>query len=211
VQRYRDWYPFCFVDPFARLLERLDGSSRVTMSCHPGCGAATFLIVDSRTNRATPISAFVDVEPLMESLRSAAQRLERGGLFRKVGVAHELRRLRRFYHDEAAPAHWSFDLFVDFIMSFADFRRRYRTNQDRVDSARNMRHRSLLMASMHFQDAYNYQLDRVRRCVVHYAAPDGRLYPFCSYNSGPCHRQRVEDEFAAAGAAEELADRGCAS
>jgi uncharacterized radical SAM superfamily Fe-S cluster-containing enzyme len=56
--------------------------------------------------------------------------------------------------------------------------------------------RVLLLASMHFQDVYNYQLDRVQRCIVHYAAPDGRIYPFCTYNSGPCHRNRVEQQFA---------------
>jgi uncharacterized radical SAM superfamily Fe-S cluster-containing enzyme len=32
--------------------------------------------------------------------------------------------------------------------------------------------------------------------LVHYAAPDGRVYPFCSYNSGPCHRKQVEARFA---------------
>jgi uncharacterized radical SAM superfamily Fe-S cluster-containing enzyme len=154
---------------------------------------ATFLIVDSRTNQAIPIPAFVDVEPLMETMRSAAEQLQRGGLFRRIGVSQAL---RRFYHEETAPEGWSFDLFVDYLMDFADFRERYRTNQDRVETTRKARHRSMLMASMHFQDAYNYQLDRVRRCVVQYAAPDGRLYPFCSYNSGPCHRQRVEDQFA---------------
>jgi uncharacterized radical SAM superfamily Fe-S cluster-containing enzyme len=196
LQMYRDWYPFCFVDPFSRLIEALDGIPNVTMSCHPGCGVATFIIIDSQTNRATPIPAFVDVEPLMEMMRSAAQRLQRGGLFNRMSVSYELRKLRKFYHEDQAPADWSFEGFVDFLMNFADFRKRYITNQDRVDSSRTMRHRSMLFASMHFQDAYNYQLDRVRRCVVHYAAPDGRLYPFCTYNSGPCHRQRVEDQYA---------------
>ena len=50
------------------------------------------------------------------------------------------------------------------------------------------------MAAMHFQDVYNYEIPRVQRCVVHYAAPNGRLYPFCSYNCGPCHRQAVEEQ-----------------
>lgn len=51
------------------------------------------------------------------------------------------------------------------------------------------------MASMRFQDVYSYPLDRVPRCVVHYAAPDGRVYPFCSYTSGLYHRRRVEKRF----------------
>ena len=55
--------------------------------------------------------------------------------------------------------------------------------------------RALLLAGMHFQDSYTYELDRIRRCVVQYAAPDGKLYPFCTYNSGPCYRQTVERRF----------------
>jgi hypothetical protein len=50
---------------------------------------------------------------------------------------------------------------------------------------------------MHFMDAYNYDLERVSRCGVHYSAPNGRIYPFCTYNSGPMHRHRVEDSIAA--------------
>ena len=46
-------------------------------------------------------------------------------------------------------------------------------------------YRTLLVAGMHFQDAYNYDIERVKRCVIHYATPDGKLYPFCTYNSGP--------------------------
>jgi len=203
IQMYRDWYPFSFVDPFSRLVEALVGHQTVGLNCHPGCGSATFIIVDTQTKRVTPVPAFVDVEPLMTAFRSAAQRLERSGLFRKMSVAYELRKLGRFYHAETAPADWSFEQFVQFLMNFADFRQRYGTNQDRIDAARDVRHRSMLFASMHFQDVYNYQLDRIRRCVVQYAAPDGRLYPFCTYNSGPCHRERIEKDFAVPSPAEE--------
>jgi 7,8-dihydro-6-hydroxymethylpterin dimethyltransferase len=34
-----------------------------------------------------------------------------------------------------------------------------------------------------------------QRCVVHYSAPDGKIYPFCSYNSGPVFRERIEKQF----------------
>ena len=44
-----------------------------------------------------------------------------------------------------------------------------------------------MVAGMHFLDAYNYDIERVKRCVIHYATPDGKLYPFCTYNSGPCY------------------------
>ena len=82
------------------------------------------------------------------------------------------------------------------MMDFADFSNRYASNEDRLRMNSKKPYKVLLMASMHFQDVYNYQIDRLKRCVVHYVAADGRIYPFCSYNSGPCHRNRVEKQFA---------------
>jgi 7,8-dihydro-6-hydroxymethylpterin dimethyltransferase len=196
VDMYRDWYPYGFVDPFSRFLEATEKKPNVVLGCNPICGAGTYLIVDSQTGAVSPIPAFVDVEGLMQTMQSAAELLNHGGLLSRLTVGRQLGRLKRFYHEENAPAHWSFEQFAEFMMDFADFRDRFSDNEARMKAGVGSRFRSLLMASMHFQDAYNYQLDRVRRCVVHYAAPDGRIYPFCSYNSGPCHRQRVEKEFA---------------
>jgi len=50
--------------------------------------------------------------------------------------------------------------------------------------------RAILLACMHFQDAYNFDLNRIERCGIHYAVPDGRIIPFCTYNS--IHRSEVE-------------------
>ena len=49
-----------------------------------------------------------------------------------------------------------------------------------------------MLAGMHFMDSYNYDVERVKRCVIHYAAPNGLIYPFCAYNSGPVYRERIE-------------------
>jgi uncharacterized radical SAM superfamily Fe-S cluster-containing enzyme len=35
---------------------------------------------------------------------------------------------------------------------------------------------------MAFQDAWNLDLERLKDCCIHVAAPDGRLVPFCAYN-----------------------------
>ena len=42
-------------------------------------------------------------------------------------------------------------------------------------------------------DAYNMDLERVQHCPINYATPDGRLIPFCTYNT--IHRQEVEHKF----------------
>jgi uncharacterized radical SAM superfamily Fe-S cluster-containing enzyme len=57
-------------------------------------------------------------------------------------------------------------------------------------------YKTFYVLGMHFMDAYNFDLERVSRCGVHYSAPDGRIYPFCTYNSGPVHRHRVENHIA---------------
>ena len=47
---------------------------------------------------------------------------------------------------------------------------------------------------MHFMDPFNFDEDRVKKCVIHYATPDGRIIPFCTMNS--MYRENVEEKFA---------------
>ncbi len=196
VNMYRDWYPFGFGDPFTRLLELVRQERVVSIGCSPNCGAITYLIVDLKGGKVFPIPAFVDVDTLMRKITSIANNLRKRKFFRKLSVAQKLQSLSSCYISQKGPKGWTFADLVDFMMDFADFSDRYASNEERLKSAASKPYKILLMASMHFQDVYNYQIDRVKRCVVHYAAADGRIYPFCSYNCGPCHRKRVEKQFA---------------
>ncbi len=55
--------------------------------------------------------------------------------------------------------------------------------------------RSIIMIGiMHFMDTSNMDLNRTKRCGIHYAVPDGRIISFCTYNS--IHRPMVEKKFA---------------
>ncbi|MBS7612704.1 radical SAM protein, partial [Candidatus Bathyarchaeota archaeon] len=51
----------------------------------------------------------------------------------------------------------------------------------------------VMVGIMHFQDVWNLDLDRVSRCGIHYATPDGRIISFCTYNS--IHRAVFEEKF----------------
>ena len=64
----------------------------------------------------------------------------------------------------------------------------------RPDAEKTFSYNTIFVAGMHFQDAYNYDTERARRCVIHQSAPDGKMYPFCTYNSGPYYRERVEEK-----------------
>ena len=52
---------------------------------------------------------------------------------------------------------------------------------------------AMLISCMHFMDPFNFDEDRVKKCVIHYATPDGRIIPFCTYNS--MYRENVEEKF----------------
>jgi uncharacterized radical SAM superfamily Fe-S cluster-containing enzyme len=43
-------------------------------------------------------------------------------------------------------------------------------------------------------DVWNFDLDRVQKCVIHYATPEGKIVPFCTYNN--FHRNNIEKNFA---------------
>ncbi len=56
--------------------------------------------------------------------------------------------------------------------------------------------KTLFLGMMHFMDDYNYDIERVERCVIHYAMPDGRIVPFCAFNVIPeIYRDKVQAQF----------------
>jgi Predicted Fe-S oxidoreductases len=49
---------------------------------------------------------------------------------------------------------------------------------------------------MHFMDQYNYDVERVMRCDIHYTMPDGRVVPFCAFNVLPeIYRDYVQKQY----------------
>lgn len=51
------------------------------------------------------------------------------------------------------------------------------------ESLSELHHNMLMIGTMHFMDPYNFDTDRVKRCVIHYATLEGTLIPFCSMNN----------------------------
>ncbi|MCX6822296.1 MAG: radical SAM protein, partial [Candidatus Aenigmarchaeota archaeon] len=64
------------------------------------------------------------------------------------------------------------------------------------DSFSEFHRKSLFIGMMHFMDLYNYDIDRVQKCCIHYATPDGRVIPFCAFNVIPqVFRDKTQKEF----------------
>jgi hypothetical protein len=51
---------------------------------------------------------------------------------------------------------------------------------------------------MHFMDLYNYDIQRVQNCAIHYATPskESPIVPFCAFNVIPeLYRDKIQKEF----------------
>ena len=63
-----------------------------------------------------------------------------------------------------------------------------------VDALGSFMRKIIMIGIMHFQDAWNMDLDRIQRCGIHYVTPDGKIRSFCTYNT--IYRNDVEKKFA---------------
>jgi len=195
VNMHRDWYPLSFVAPFSRLIQAITGEPTSTVSCHRHCGSGSYVVVDRFNKEYRPIPAFVDCEPLMRQMDKLAKQLNQRRWFKRLTLMHALHDLPKYFHADRALHGWDSKVLMEFMSSFVDFRELYPDNRARISELNRRDWRYILMVAMHFQDVYNYQIPRVQRCVIHYATPDGKFYPFCTYNCGPAFRDRVEAQF----------------
>jgi len=186
---YQDWFPLSCVTPFSKLISALRGEETTTLSCHPHCSLGTYLFVDQH-RKATPVTQFVEVGPMLQAMDTLARKAgsRRIQFFTKISAWNSL---RKYFHEERAPQGLTFTRFLQTLQGLTD--KRYGRGASEKEG---FTYRTLMLAGMHFMDSYNYDVDRVKRCVIHYAAPNGLIYPFCAYNSGPVYRERIEREFA---------------
>lgn len=189
LKTYEDWYPLGMSQPLSRLFSALRGIRYINVTCHSNCGLGTYLVnnIADRTIKPVAVSQFLDIEGLMTDSWHLVKKIEKKGKLSSINKGiislQFLNLLRRHFRKEKAPKGLTVTTLVQMI--------------DRLlgDKGKDSPWRFLLVAGMHFQDSWNYNLDRIKRCVIYYAAPDGRIYSFCTYNSGPTFRERVEKQF----------------
>jgi uncharacterized radical SAM superfamily Fe-S cluster-containing enzyme len=180
-----DWYPVPFVVPISKLISAIQDEPKISFTTHPGCGLASYLYVPEEGD-PVPITRFVDVEGLMNDLWELAEKVKgpKKTFFPKVKA---LNILRRNFKKELAPDKMSSLGFVKALSKMMD-------TGDKSGVA-DFAWKWFYVGGMHFMDLYNYDIDRIRRCAIHYATPDGRIIPFCAYNTGPVYREEVEKKF----------------
>jgi uncharacterized radical SAM superfamily Fe-S cluster-containing enzyme len=178
-----DFYPVPFVAPISHLIGLSAGLHQMAFTVHPHCGAATYIFYHQ--GKFLPINRFLDVEGLFERINEAVANFDGSNLGRIKMNGKILKELPKLIDENGAPDGLNITrLLLDVIK-----------NGTR-ESLSKFHNRTLFLGAMHFQDLYNFDIERVQRCGIHYATPDGRIIPFCTYNA--IHRQGVEDQFSIA-------------
>lgn len=200
-----NWFGLGCTQPFSRLSEALSGKPAFFVSCHPDCGAGGYLFVNPENHEEVkPLTKFfnlrealVDIQHLSERLSDrrdswwyralTSMRISRSAdLF---GGIKALTILKRHFNLEKAPTALTLRRMIGVMDGYKDTKKGREPDAEKIRS-----YRTIFVAGMHFQDRYNYDTERVRRCVIHQSAPDGKMYPFCTYNSGPYYREKVEEK-----------------
>ncbi|MFA6132864.1 MAG: radical SAM protein [Phycisphaerae bacterium] len=186
----RDMFPLSVVVPLAQILEALTGKPKIRPSCHPDCAFGTYFLV-SPEGQAYPFPQVIDIEGMFWDMNRIAASIRQRGRANWLDKWRTIRMFRRHFRAEAAPPGLTVGRFIRSLQGLVD------KNVGRGEGEK-VTYKTLLCAGMHFQDRYNYDAQRARRCVILYSTPAG-IFPFCAYNCGPEYRPLVERGHAEAG------------
>lgn len=175
-----DWYPIPAVDVLADIIG--GKKNHVHFYNNEKCGLASYMYVDD--DKLHPITDFVDVDRFLEDL----DKIDRN-ILHKVSFALSLvpkivqtgnirkslaKKIHKYIIKDELPNGVRISDMLDEIIEKGNY------------SALGEFHQYFLfLGMMHFMDPYNYDINRVQRCCIHYGSPDGRVIPFCTYNVFP--------------------------
>ncbi len=170
-----------FTLPMNQILAKMvtKGGRHREFGIHPHCGMIA--LVSQEKGKFVPVSRFIDNEKLYF-------------------------RMRRSFELKRSRPRMMWDLLSGFLMYVRPafwvkllpllLTKSYKSGRNLVDQW--MREHWITIGIMQFMDPYNFDLDRVQGCCLHYGVPDdgeekARLIPFCAMNN--IHRRSVEEKF----------------
>ncbi|MEM1983597.1 MAG: radical SAM protein [Sulfolobales archaeon] len=169
-----DWFTVPSTVPISEFIESLEGRFKFEMSNHPQCGVGTYVYVKKDGDKVTyiPVTRMIDVTGFLEYLR---EKVQGSGGKRKLVIGSKvlLNLITKFIKWGDVPA----DIKTALPKMLYDIF----TKRD-YHALGVWHYKFLFIGMMHFMDLYNYDVQRVMRCNIHYLMPDGRLIPFCTFN-----------------------------
>ncbi len=196
------WYPLTTIVEMGRLIAYLADVEPVEFTCHPDCGFATYLVLDPQTNEMIPIMEYFDPLKIVDFSNRMWEKVKKK---EKEPIKFFENLLGDFGKTLDKGVNWldKTQLKLRFLAGMLQYTRKpgklmemfsrvlINGNWEAISA---FTHGTLLISSMHFQDAYNMNIERTRRCIVHFgvALPDGTIFeaPFCTMNT--LHRPTIE-------------------
>ncbi|MFX1588495.1 MAG: radical SAM protein [Promethearchaeota archaeon] len=219
------FYPLATTAKMTRLLAWFDDVPEWSPTSHSDCGFATICVINAK-DEWEPIENYFDAEGLIRWSNKVYDMAQKQEVPKPTGL------LKGINLEEFGSIASTIGKFVDDITSLG-YRQmmkayyfagamRYVRNPAKMLTSKTLiafsrliafpnlqsagkffHEKNLLISSMHFQDSYNFDLDRVCRCLVHYGVidPDNNNkvleVPFCAMNT--LHRERLERALAIQG------------
>jgi len=177
-----DFYPVPTVTAITHFVEAMSKKPKYELTSHFACGSASYLFID-KDGSIIPIGRFVDIEGLMKYLDEKAVELKskpKGWVLLKM-----LAKISSFIDKKKQPKNLNLTKLLINVLKKKDYA-----------ALGDMHHKSLMVSAMHFMDLYNYDVERVKNCCIHYAQPDGRIVPFCTFNVIPeWYRDKIQKKY----------------
>ncbi len=180
-----DWFSVPYVGGINRFIEALTGEYKYDLSIHFACGCGSYIFQDP-DGKIIPLTRFIDATGLLEHLQNAVNEMEgRSKLERRLIALKAVAGIKRYIDKDKQPKSVNFaNLFMSLIFKH-DFA-----------TMGKFQLKSLFLGMMHFQDEYTYDIKRVEKCDIHYAMPDGRVLPFCTFNVFPeVYRDKIQRQY----------------
>lgn len=177
VIKRSDFYPVGAMLPIAEFFEQLTEQKQDKLYTHPCCNVATYIYIDPKDNSLVPLSKLIQVEPILQLMDEGAKALKASkGMRRsltKFKYAGKL--LWRAFTQVSNP------VFREVVINSL-----FKGSHDPMADLDNV----LMVSCVHHMDKWNFDVERVETCSIHYLVPDGNQVPFCSYNT--FYRRGVE-------------------
>jgi uncharacterized radical SAM superfamily Fe-S cluster-containing enzyme len=177
-----DLFPMSVMTSPIKIMRKFMQKPWPLFSCSPQCGIVNWVYV-SEKGKMFPINQFVDFDKFFNYIRKTAEKAESKG---KIALLSSLfmgamlsMRMLTVTKEVGTFTLISSILRMHISPSYA--------------SLGKIRRKIFLLGCMAFMDSYNFDVNRVRRCVVHYITPDKKIIPFCAYNN--VHRVQIENEY----------------
>lgn len=175
----KDFFPVSSVQFLADLIGK---GEHVTFYNNEKCGLATYLFFDE-DGSIKPITTYVDVDGFLNFVERFSTVEGKVSTFFELGYSALkegsfrkalLKKLKEYIIEDELPSGVRLSKILENIINKRDYK-----------SLGDFHYNSLFVGMMHFMDPYNYDVNRVQRCSIHYGSPDGRIIPFCTFNVFP--------------------------